>query len=176
MVSLFFGTPCAKIGIVTLISFRHFMRNYYTITLRLTKAQKRRNVLSENNVDSRGGTRAGKDVPPMLLFIYITNRVATVSPILQKMAERGIHGATMVDCEGMLQTLAADSIEPPPFFGSLRKFINPDHEPGKMLFAVLREEQIGVAKSCIHDVCGSLDRPNAGIMFTVPVTSVEGVE
>ena len=104
----------------------------------------------------------------MLLFIYITNRVATVSPILQKMAERGIHGATMVDCEGMLQTLAADSIEPPPFFGSLRKFINPDHEPGKMLFAV--------AKSCIHDVCGSLDRPNAGIMFTVPVTSVEGVE
>ena len=33
-----------------------------------------------------------------------------------------------------------------------------------------------VAKSCIHDVCGSLDRPNAGIMFTVPVTSVEGVE
>ena len=82
----------------------------------------------------------------------------------------------MVDCEGMLQTLAADSIEPPPFFSSLRKFINPDHEPGKMLFAVLREEQIGVAKSCIHDVCGSLDRPNAGIMFTVPVTSVEGVE
>ena len=120
---------------------------FYTITLRLTKAQKRRNVLSENSVDSRGGTRAGKDVPPMLLFIYITNRVATVSPILQKMAERGIHGATMVDCEGMLQTLAADSIEPPPFFGSLRKFINPDHEPGKMLFAVLREEQIGVAKS-----------------------------
>ena len=58
---------------------------FYTITLRLTKAQKRRNVLSENNVDSRGGTRAGKDVPPMLLFIYITNRVATVSPILQKM-------------------------------------------------------------------------------------------
>lgn len=106
---------------------------FYTITLRLTKAQKRRNVLSENSVDSRGGTRAGKDVPPMLLFIYITNRVATVSPILQKMAERGIHGATMVDCEGMLQTLAADSIEPPPFFGSLRKFINPDHEPGKML-------------------------------------------
>ena len=149
---------------------------FYTITLRLTTAQTRRNVLSENNVDSRGGTRAGKDVPPMLLFIYITNRVATVSPILQKMAERGIHGATMVDCEGMLQTLAADSIEPPPFFGSLRKFINPDHEPGKMLFAVLREEQIGVAKSCIHDVCGSLDRPNAGIMFTVPVTSVEGVE
>ena len=83
---------------------------FYTITLRLTKAQKRRNVLSENSVDSRGGTRAGKDVPPMLLFIYITNRVATVSPILQKMAERGIHGATMVDCEGMLQTLAADSI------------------------------------------------------------------
>lgn len=90
----------------------------------------------------------------MLLFIYITNRVATVSPILQKMAERGIHGATMVDCEGMLQTLAADSIEPPPFFGSLRKFINPDHEPGKMLFAVLREEQIGVA-SPAYTMCAA---------------------
>ena len=111
----------------------------------------------------------------MLLFVFITNRVDALTPILQKMAERNIHGATMVDCAGMLQTLAADTVEPPPFFISLRKFINPDHEPGKMLFVVLEEEQVGIAKDTIHEVCGNLDRPNSGVMFTVPVTSVEGV-
>ena len=112
----------------------------------------------------------------MLLFVFITNRVDTLTPILKSLAARKISGATVVDCEGMLQTLTADSVEPPPMFGSLRQFINPNHEPGKMLFVVLDEERIGVAKQVIHEVCGSLDEPNAGVMFTVPVISVEGVQ
>ena len=73
----------------------------------------------------------------MVLFIFISCREDTVKPILSKMAERGFRGATMVDCEGMLQSLYADSIEPPPMFSGLRKFLNPDHEPGKMLFSVI---------------------------------------
>lgn len=96
-------------------------------------------------------------------------------PILQEMAEHDIHGATMVDCEGMLQSIYGDDVDAPPIFSSLRKFVNPDHEPGKMLFAVLDESVLDTAKECIHRVCGSLDAPNSGIMFTVPVLDVEGV-
>lgn len=111
----------------------------------------------------------------MVLFIYISCREDTVKPILSKMAERGFRGATMVDCEGMLQSLYADSIEPPPMFSGLRKFLNPDHEPGKMLFSVMREDQVSLARQTVHEICGSLDAPNSGIMFTVPVSDVEGV-
>ena len=75
----------------------------------------------------------------------------------------------------MLHSLCDDSIEPPPMFSSLRKFLNPDNEPGKMLFAVMEEEKVPVARDTVHEVCGTLDAPNSGIMFTVPVSNVEGV-
>ena len=111
----------------------------------------------------------------MVLFIYISSREDTVRPILVKMAENGFHGATMVDCEGMLQSVYADSIEPPPLFSGLREFLNAGQAPGKMLFSVMREEQVETAKEIVHAVCGSLDAPNSGILFTVPVSNVEGV-
>ena len=111
----------------------------------------------------------------MQLLIYITNQKDMIPPIIKKMAEKDIHGATSVDCEGMLQSLYGDQIEPPPIFSSLRRFVNPDHELGKMLFLVVDEESLKEAKTCIHEVCGDLDTPNSGILFTIPVLEVEGV-
>ena len=111
----------------------------------------------------------------MTLLVYISNHRDSMTPILQTMADRDIHGATTVDCEGMLQSLCVDSVEPPPIFYSLRQFLNPQHEPGKMLFVVLEDDQVDIAKRTIHEIAGSLEEPNSGIMFTIPVSSVEGV-
>lgn len=111
----------------------------------------------------------------MQLFVYISNSADTMSPILAKLMEENIQGATTVECQGMLSALEASSIEPPPIFGSLRQFLNPDHEMGKMLMIVLNDEDVPVVKSVIHEVCGSLKRPNTGILFTMPVMTWEGV-
>ncbi len=111
----------------------------------------------------------------MQLFVYISNGVDTINPILSEMMESGISGATTVDCKGMLSVLNESSIEPPPIFGSLRDFLNPEHQSGKLLLVVLKDEDVPKAKEVIHHVCGNLKLPNTGILFTVPVMSWEGV-
>ena len=111
----------------------------------------------------------------MQLFVYITSDPDSMSPILAELLEKQIHGATTVDCKGMLTALNESSVEPPPIFGSLRHFLNPEHQSGKMLFIVLKDEEVPTVKEVIHDVCGSLKEPNTGILFTVPVMNWEGV-
>lgn len=111
----------------------------------------------------------------MQLLVFITNDVNSISPILSELMEKGIGGATVVDCKGMLTALNESSVEPPPIFGSLRRFINPDREAGKMIFMVVEDGELEKAKDAIHDVCGNLSRPNSGIMFSLPLMWVEGV-
>jgi hypothetical protein len=111
----------------------------------------------------------------MQLFIHITNNETSVTPILSGMMEAGIHGATIVDCKGMLTTLGENSEDAPPIFGSLRQFINPERQSNKMILAVLKDEDVPVVKEIIHSVAGDLKQPNTGILFTVPVMNWEGV-
>lgn len=111
----------------------------------------------------------------MQMLLYITNHENTVNPILAKMMEAKIQGATVFDCEGMLSALNQDSVDAPPMFGSLRKFINQDRQQNKMILVVLRDEEIHTAVEIIHSVTGDLHLPNTGIVFTLPVTRWEGV-
>ena len=93
----------------------------------------------------------------MQLFVYISSNPEVVSPLMSELLSKGIHGATSVDCKGMLKSINDSSVEPPPVFGSLRKFINP------------------VVKAAVHKICGDLRLPNTGIFFSVPVMNWEGV-
>lgn len=111
----------------------------------------------------------------MQLFVHITNHVDSVGPMLEKLLEAGVHGATVVDCKGMLSAINESGVEPPPIFGSLRRFLNPEQESGKMLFIVLRDEDVPVVKDIVHRVSGDLRLPNTGILFTVPIMGWEGV-
>ncbi len=112
----------------------------------------------------------------MQLLIHITNHEESVTPIFSKLMEAGIHGATVVDCHGMLTTLSeCDSVDAPPIFGSLRQFINPCRQTNKMIMIVLKDEDIPAVRDIIHSVSGSLKEPNTGIFFTVPVMNWEGV-
>ncbi len=111
----------------------------------------------------------------MQLFVHITNHVDSMTPILARLMEAGVHGATVVDCKGMLTAINESSVEPPPIFGSLRRFINPGQESGKMLFIVLRDEDVPAVKQIVHAVAGDLKMPNTGILFTVPIMGWEGV-
>ncbi|MDD3920510.1 MAG: hypothetical protein PHO41_05000 [Eubacteriales bacterium] len=112
----------------------------------------------------------------MQLFVLITNEVDSINPLLSTLMQKGVTGATVVDCKGMLTSLSQSSVDAPPIFGSLRRFIDPERESGKMLFVVLRDEQLSIVRGAVHKQLGDLDRPNRGVMFTIPVMSVEGVK
>ena len=111
----------------------------------------------------------------MQLLVHITTHETSVSPILAKMMDAGIHGATVVDCEGMLSAIDRSSEEPPPIFGSLRAFLNPERQQNKMIMVVLKDEDIPAVREIIHSVAGDMKLPNTSILFTVPVMNWEGV-
>ena len=110
----------------------------------------------------------------MQLLIFITNRAESVPKILSRFIEAGIPGATVVDCHGALRVLGQSTIDPPPAFGSLRQFLSPKYEQGKMLFSLLPEEKTDEAKAIVRRAAGDFMLPDSGVMFTLPVSDAEG--
>lgn len=110
----------------------------------------------------------------MQLFVYITNKPEYMPKILSGLIDEGISEGTVLDCTGMLPSLKG-SEEEPSMFGSLREYLNPDYESGKMLLILMKDEDVSGAKSVLHRVVGDLKMPNTGILFTIPVMNWEGV-
>ncbi len=112
----------------------------------------------------------------MQLLVHITNHRESITPIMKKLMEEGFHGATSVDCEGMLHSINEDSVDAPAIFGGLREFVNPNREQNKMLLLVCNDESVTKATEIIRSVAGDLDLPNTGIIFTTPITRWEGIK
>ncbi|HQM96642.1 MAG TPA: hypothetical protein PK705_06525 [Clostridia bacterium] len=112
----------------------------------------------------------------MQLLVIILNKTEYLSQMLNCMLERNICGATVLDSTGMIKVISEQSIEPPSIFGSLREFINPSRESSKTVFMVLPDEKIEIAKSVVKEITGGFDKPNTGIMFTIPISYAEGIK
>ena len=78
----------------------------------------------------------------MQLLVHITNHEDVVNPIMVKFAKAGLHGATVVDCEGMLKSLNEDSVYETPIFGGLRQFINPCRQQKKMIYVGMKDHEL----------------------------------
>ncbi len=111
----------------------------------------------------------------MQLLVIILNKTEHLSQLLSSMLKRNICGATVLDSTGMIKVISEQSVEPPSIFGSLREFINPSRESSKTIFMVLPDEKIETAKSIVKEVTGGFDKPDTGIMFTIPVSYAEGI-
>ncbi len=111
----------------------------------------------------------------MQLLTIVLNKTECLGQILTQLINAGLKGATVIDSMGALRVIDQDTVDPPPIFGSLRKYITPTHEQSKTIFIVLRDEQIPVARKIVNDVTGGLDKPDTGIAFAVPVSFVDGL-
>jgi hypothetical protein len=111
----------------------------------------------------------------MQLLVLVLNKVDCLQAILCGLMKANVTGTTVLDGEGMLQVLGQSSVEPPPIFGSLRQFLNPGREHGKVLFTVLEQSQVAPVKAIIDKAVGGISNPNTGIMFTIDLSSVDGL-
>lgn len=112
----------------------------------------------------------------MQLLILILHNTRYMDEILAKMLAAGIRGGTLFDCEGVLQAMGHTSVEPPPIFGSLRQYLNPERgEMNKALLSALSDNQVETVKEIVREVTGGLDKANSGILMTVPILTIEGL-
>ena len=109
----------------------------------------------------------------MKLLIIVLNKVECLDRMLTKFGKQNIPGATILDSKGMAQELEAhDELR---FLGSLRMLMNPAHKENKTIFMVLDGEKVRTVSRVVNEVTGGLDQPDSGILFTVPISYVEGL-
>jgi hypothetical protein len=111
----------------------------------------------------------------MQFLIVVLNKVELLESLLQKLADAGISGATILNSTGMMRELARNT-EDLPIFGSLRFHLDPERNESKTLFMALDDTKIESAKAIIREVVGDISKPDTAVMFTLPILTAEGVE
>lgn len=110
----------------------------------------------------------------MKAVFFVLNNADLLSPLLKELNKREIKGGTIFDSNGMGRELAKqDDFQ---IFGTLRALLNPSLSPTKTLLFILNEEKIPVLVEAIESVVGSLDKPNSGILFAMPVDFIKGLK
>lgn len=106
------------------------------------------------------------------LYIVI-NDESKFDDLLIVLEEKGYRGGTIFESQGMGYTLMSHSVEGQ--YGYLRNVFNKRGPFNKTLVMILNKESIETVKQIVRDVIGDLEQENTAFLFTVPVTSVEGL-
>ena len=112
----------------------------------------------------------------MQAIFLVLKQTELVDSIMKALFNAGIRGATAIDSVGMANTLTKMN-ENIAVVHLLRGILSgeDDSHKSKTLFVVVSDEQTETVKDAIRSVTGDLAKPNAGIMFGIPVSFAEGV-
>jgi hypothetical protein len=111
----------------------------------------------------------------MKLLVFILNKTEALDGFLNELARHHQTGATIVSSKGMMRSVS-DQNELS-FLGPLRAILDPDREDNKTILLVVKDEAaVANVRECIRNTVGDLSRPDTGILFTVPVDYVEGIQ
>lgn len=111
----------------------------------------------------------------MQLLFLVIKRTELVDEIMKELAKAGIRGGTAIDSVGMAKSIS--DMDNLPMIGVLRQLLNGEDttQKGKTIFVAVRDDQVEAAKKAIISVTGDLSKPNAGVLFGVPITFAEGI-
>ena len=107
----------------------------------------------------------------MQLLIFVLNKEEHLEEILEVFLELDIGGATIIDSIGMGRILAHDI----PIFAGFRSLMQESRPGNKTILTVIDEKKIPRVVQGIEQICGSLDKPGAGVLITIPIGFVKGV-
>jgi len=108
----------------------------------------------------------------MKLVVFVMYKTEQLESFLHELKEKGISGATILNSTGMARKLVeSDDMN---FIGSLKTlFAKPRKESHVILMAV-SDEKVTKVFEIIDNICGSLEQPDTGIVFTVPIDEIKG--
>ncbi len=108
----------------------------------------------------------------MKLMIFVLNNEELLERVLEAYAEVGVKGGTILDSEGMGRFLTFEI----PLFAGFKKFMKGNKPYNKTIFSVVRDESlIPKLHKLLNEICGDLNGPGTGILFTVPVDWAVGL-
>ncbi|MDD3411646.1 MAG: hypothetical protein PHY12_12650 [Eubacteriales bacterium] len=110
----------------------------------------------------------------MQVLTLVLNKTECLEELLEKLLEKGVRGATILESTGMMRVLD-QSGDDAPMFGALRQMFDPERKSSKTLLMVLEDGQVDTVRRIINKVTGGLDQPDTGILFATPALFVEGM-
>ncbi len=108
----------------------------------------------------------------MKLVVFVLNREELLDQVLEAYVEAGLSGATILDSEGMGRHLTYEV----PLFADFKEFMKGNKPYNKTILSVVRDhEAVGRLEPLLDEICGGLQNPGTGILFTVPVDFCRGL-
>ncbi len=112
----------------------------------------------------------------MKLVTIILNKTECLENLLKEFSNNQLSGATIIDSKGMMQELFDHDHEDLYFLASLRTLLNPSHKENKTIIMVAKDEDLKLISEVVNKVTGGLDKPDTGILFTLPIDYLEGLD
>ncbi len=107
----------------------------------------------------------------MELLVCVVNEEDKLDDILTGLVELGVTGATVVNSQGMARRLTET-----PVLTGLQDLLAGSRPQNTTIFSVIDSaDKVAAAFDMIQRVCGDMQTPGKGIVFTVPVTRVAGL-
>ena len=108
----------------------------------------------------------------MELLVCVVNRDEKLEQILSGFLKLGVTGATVLHSEGMGRVLSQEV----PVFAGLQTLMSRSRPQNTTILSVIESpEVLQRAVDMVQEVCGSLDEPSTGIIFTIPLNRVIGL-
>ncbi|HEX5725753.1 MAG TPA: P-II family nitrogen regulator [Longimicrobiaceae bacterium] len=108
----------------------------------------------------------------MQLLVAVINQEEKLEEILAGFMELGVTGATLIHSEGMGRLLASEV----PIFAGVEALSAHTRPRNQTLFSVIDDDaKVERVIALLQEVCGGLEQPGTGFVFTVPVTRVVGL-
>lgn len=107
------------------------------------------------------------------LLVVILKKSDVVDTLMQRLAEEGIKGGSVIETSGMAKSLKNSDLH---ILDTISEILGAAPVANsKMIMIALPEEKLETAKDVVHEVCGDLTKPNAGVMFALPISYSEGI-
>ncbi|MDO5718354.1 MAG: hypothetical protein Q4P34_05150 [Tissierellia bacterium] len=106
----------------------------------------------------------------MIALFIVINKTELFENLIEEFHKNDIHSGTIFESLGMASIFNHDTM-----VGNFRGALNKFRPFNKTILMILPEDKAESAKRCVRTVIGDLDREDVGIMFTIPVSSFEGI-
>jgi len=111
------------------------------------------------------------------LIVLVVDNPDLTPDILNAWVSVGVPGVTMLDSAGLGHAVASEGARSDlPLIPSLASLLRPREDPSRLLFSVVPD---GFALEALiiatEQIIGSLEQPDTGILFVVPVSQVRGL-
>ncbi len=112
------------------------------------------------------------DKKNMKLLVFVLNKEELLEDVLCAYVETGISGATILDSEGIGRFLTYEV----PFLTDFKDFVKGNKPYNRTILSVIKDEKlIPRLEKLLEKICGNLDDPGTGILFTLPVDYARGL-